>query len=147
MARKSRNHRLDIPSLELECMKALWALGEATVHGIRSQIFAARPLAYTTVMTVMDRLAHKGVVEREKRGRAHVYRPLVSDAEVRDHALDRLVNNFFRGSRDQLRQYLEIARAGGPERAGRAEGATAAAPPPDRGPAEAPGKGIDPSLL
>src|SRR2546421_9528093 len=88
-------------------MKALWTLGEGTVHTVRSQIFAARPLAYTTIMTIMVRLARKGVVERQKRGRAHVYRPLVADTDVRDHALARLVDNFFLGSREKLQQYLE----------------------------------------
>ncbi|HLW80337.1 MAG TPA: BlaI/MecI/CopY family transcriptional regulator [Terriglobia bacterium] len=107
MARKSRNHRLDLPALELECMKALWARGQSTVHGIRADLLPVRPLAYTTVMTVMDRLTRKGVVGREKHGRAHVYRPLVSDAEVRDFTLDRLVDDFFRGSRDRLRRHLE----------------------------------------
>ncbi|HKS95579.1 MAG TPA: BlaI/MecI/CopY family transcriptional regulator [Terriglobia bacterium] len=107
MPRKTHNHRLDLPALELECMKALWTLGESTVHGIRAALLATRPLAYTTVMTIMDRLARKGVVEREKRGRAHVYRPAVTDAEVRDRALDRLVGNFFLGSRQRLREFLE----------------------------------------
>lgn len=92
-------------------MKALWTLGESTVHGIRSELLAVRPLAYTTVMTIMDRLARKGVVEREKRGRAHVYRPAVTDAEVRDRALDRLVGNFFLGSRERLREFLETPAA------------------------------------
>ena len=89
MARKSRNHRLDLPPLELECMKVLWALGEGTVHTVRSQIFAARPLAYTTIMTIMGRLVRKGVVERQKRGRAHVYRPLVSATGSRRLGLPR----------------------------------------------------------
>src|SRR5579864_597934 len=111
MPRKTHNHRLDLPSLELECMKALWTLGESTVHGIRSELLATRPLAYTTVMTIMDRLARKGAVAREKRGRAHVYRPAVTDAEVRDRALDRLVGNFFLGSRQRLREFLDTPAA------------------------------------
>ena len=126
-------------------MKALWALGEGTVHTVRSQILAARPLAYTTIMTIMGRLARKGVVERRKRGRAHVYRPLVAATEVRDHALARLVDNFFLGSREKLQQYL-------------ANGGLRAADPPDEPvpvarlsiePRAAPAseEGIDPSLL
>jgi len=147
MARKSRNHRLDIPSLESECLKALWALSEATVHGIRAQLFATRPLAYTTVMTIMDRLARKGVVEREKRGRAHVYRPLVSSAEVRDHALDRLVNNFFLGSRDGLRRHLETTRREGPTAVDRGQGGAAAPSSAETRVEAATKEAIDPSLL
>jgi predicted transcriptional regulator len=144
VARKSRNHRLDLPPLELECMKALWALGEGTVHAVRSQIFGALPLAYTTIMTIMGRLARKGVVERQKRGRAHVYRPLVAATQVRDHALARLVDNFFLGSREKLQQYLAN---GGLRAVDRREPGPAARPSPQPRAAPASEEGIDPSLL
>jgi len=88
-------------------MKALWSLGKATVEEIRAGLLPERPLAYTTVMTVMGRLARKGVVEREKRGRSHLYRPSVSEEAVRDRALNQFVESFFQGSRDRLRFHLE----------------------------------------
>lgn len=88
-------------------MKALWALEKATVHEIRAQLLPERPLAYTTVMTVMGRLVHKGVAEREKHGRSHLYRPLVNEESVREHVLNQFVETFFRGSRDELRRHLE----------------------------------------
>jgi len=106
MARKTHNDRLDIPPLELECMKMLWTLGSATVHEVRGALLSTRPLAYTTVMTLMDRLARKGHAQREKRGRTFVYRPVLAEEVARDFALDRLTRNFFRGSREALRQHL-----------------------------------------
>lgn len=152
MTRRSSNHRLNLPPLELECIKVLWARGESTVHAIRSDLMPARSLAYTTVMTVMDRLARKGVVERQRRGRAHVYRAAVSSAEVRDFALDRLVKDFFRGSRDALRRHLEN---GGREPATDDAVVKASPSPPARTPPElasdpgptADDEAIDPSLL
>ncbi len=110
MARKSRNPRLQLPPLELKCMKALWGLGRGTVHDVRSRLAPERPLAYTTVLTLMDRLARKGIVEREKRGRAHVYRPLVIEENVLEQAIDRLAGDFFHGSRQRLQQYLRGRR-------------------------------------
>jgi BlaI family penicillinase repressor len=107
MARKNPNHRFDLPPLELRCMRALWNLGGGTIHQIRAELLPDRPLAYTTVMTVMDRLARKGIAEREKRGRAHVYRPAVSEGTIRDHALNQFVEHFFKGSRDGLRRHLQ----------------------------------------
>lgn len=92
-------------------MQALWALGEGSVHEIRSRLITERPLAYTTVMTVMDRLARKGIVGRKKQGRAHLYRPLFAEDRVRAHAVDRLVGNFFRGSRERLKQFLTTGKA------------------------------------
>ncbi len=93
-------------------MKTLWALGEGTVHEIRSKLLPERAFAYTTVLTIMSRLARKGIVEREKRGRAHLYRPLVAEDIICQKAIDRLAWNFFQGSREQLRQYLEAVRTG-----------------------------------
>ena len=87
-------------------MKALWALGEGTVHTLRAQLLPERSLAYTTVMTVMNRLASKGVVEREKRGRAHVYRPKFTEQQARESAIEKLADNFFRGSREDLSKHL-----------------------------------------
>ncbi len=91
-------------------MAALWAAGKATVHEIRAQLLPRRPLAYTTVMTVMDRLARKGVVEREKRGRAHLYHPAVTHDVVSERALRQLVENFFHGSYEELLRHLENGR-------------------------------------
>lgn len=65
------------PPLELECLKALWNLGEGNVKDVRRALTANRALAYTTVMTVLDRLARKGGVARRKVGRSFVYAPVL----------------------------------------------------------------------
>jgi len=145
-----RDERLDLPPLELECMKALWRRGGATVHEIRAELLPHRPLAYTTVMTVMNRLAEKGAVDRRKRGRAHVYEAAVSVAEVRDHALARLLENFFQNSRDELRRHLEGDGASlAPSAAAEMPPASAAKPKSGAAPASRPEReeAIDPSLL
>ncbi len=104
---ETRDPKLDLPPLELECMKAVWSLGCATVDDVRSRLALERPLAYTTVMTMLNRLARKGVVGREKQNKAHLYRPLITEAEARDRAIERLVATFFAGSRLRLVQYLQ----------------------------------------
>ena len=114
MPRKTRNHPLDLPPLELDCMRALWALGEGTVHEIRTRLLPERALAYTTVTTVMDYLSKKELVARQKRGRAFVYRPQVSEETARQHAVGRLTRNFFESSRDRLRDYLLAGTPGEP---------------------------------
>jgi predicted transcriptional regulator len=106
MVRTKRDPRLELPPLELECMKALWTLGEGTVNSVRDMLLASRPLAYTTVMTIMDRLARKGAVERIMHNRAYVYRPAVSEERVRRQALDRLLTEHFEGSQENLNAYL-----------------------------------------
>src|SRR3954470_15037874 len=60
--------------LEREVMTQLWAAGEPlTVRQVHERLSAERGLAYTTVMTVLDRLAKKGVVTQQKADRAYRY--------------------------------------------------------------------------
>ena len=66
---------------ELELMDVLWQKGEGTVQEVSNEL--KRPLAYTTVMTTLGLLhSKKKVLKRVKRGRAHVYMPLVTREEV-----------------------------------------------------------------
>jgi len=101
-----RHSLLDLAPLELECMNTLWPIGEATVREIRDRLAPRRARAYTTIMTIMDRLARKGVVERRKSGRAYVYRARLAADEARTQALAQIVDNFFGGSKDALLAHL-----------------------------------------
>ncbi|MFC0358835.1 MULTISPECIES: BlaI/MecI/CopY family transcriptional regulator [Kytococcus] len=49
-----------------------------TVRDVHETLGAARDIAYTTVMTVMDRLSRKGFLDRTKQGRAYAYNPATS---------------------------------------------------------------------
>lgn len=96
------------PPLELDCLRALWRLGDAaSVKDVRGILTENRNLAYTTVMTVLERLAKRGAVEREKNGRAFVYRPLMARDQARRLALKQLVDTYFEGSETALRDYLD----------------------------------------
>ena len=93
--------------LELVVMKSLWRRRKARVRDVQADLGPTRDLAYTTVMTVLDRLFKKGIVQREKRARAHVYEPIFSEAEVRSDAVRDLLDGFFDGSRNALQLYLK----------------------------------------
>lgn len=68
--------------LEAVAMDHLWSAdGPLTVRDVLERIDRDPPLAYTTVMTVMDNLHRKGVVTREREGRAFRYRPTKDRAE------------------------------------------------------------------
>jgi predicted transcriptional regulator len=101
-----RHSILDLAPLELECMSALWPMGEGTVRDIHRQLTLARARAYTTVLTIMDRLAHKGIVTRRKVGRAYRYRANLSVDEARMKAVEKIVAGFFAGSADALAAHL-----------------------------------------
>jgi predicted transcriptional regulator len=95
------------PRLELDCLKALWTLGEGNVKQVRDLLAAERQLAYTTVMTVLDRLARRGGVHRRKVGRLFVYVPVLTQDCVRQLAVRELLDCYFAGSMVQLRDYLD----------------------------------------
>jgi predicted transcriptional regulator len=81
--------------LERAVMDVLWDSGPAAGAGVTvrevAEALQERDLAYTTVMTVLDRLAGKGMVEREREGRAWSYRPAASrEAYIAQLMLDAL---------------------------------------------------------
>jgi len=98
---------LDLAPLELDCMNTLWPMGEGTVREIRERLAPRRPRAYTTIMTIMDRLARKGIVERRKAGRAYIYKANLSAEDARAQALSQVVENFFGGSKEAVRAQLD----------------------------------------
>jgi BlaI family penicillinase repressor len=99
------------PPLELECLKALWGIGEGTVRDVRHVMVGERELAYTTVMTVLDRLEKRGGVSRRKQGRSFVYVPKLSREELRELAVKDVVERFFDGSSEALASFLRSQEA------------------------------------
>src|SRR6202165_5403782 len=69
----------DLGHLEGTVMGIVWAQGESSVHDVIERL--RRPLAYTTVMTTLDRLFKKGLLTRRKSERAFLYSPLLSRPE------------------------------------------------------------------
>jgi predicted transcriptional regulator len=62
-------------------MEVVWAAdGPVTGRAVVHELTRERPIAYTTVLTVMDRLARKGMLIRQRQGRAHTYQPATSRA-------------------------------------------------------------------
>jgi predicted transcriptional regulator len=94
------------PPLELLCLNALWSLEQASVKEVREMVAASRPLAYTTVMTVLDRLARRAIVTRRKAGRAFVYAPAVSRDAIRRLALQEFLDSYFESSQYELLEFL-----------------------------------------
>ncbi|MGH2608641.1 MAG: BlaI/MecI/CopY family transcriptional regulator [Tepidiformaceae bacterium] len=64
-----------LPELERQAFEAVRALGRANVNDVAEQLSSRRPLAYTTVMTVLTRLWQKGYLLRERDGKSYAYSP------------------------------------------------------------------------
>jgi len=84
--------------LEADIMEAIWARGPATVADVHKLLEGQREIAYTTVKTVMGRLAEKGHLHRRITDRAHVFTPTSSREaflrEVSDAILAGLFSEF-----------------------------------------------------
>ena len=84
--------------LEAAIMECLWARGHGTVSEVYKELTAWRELAYTTVKTIMERLAEKGYLHCDSRQRAYVYTPTQSREDflqqVSGAVLSGLFNDF-----------------------------------------------------
>jgi len=106
------------PPLEMACLNALWELGEGNVEEVRICVSRARPLAYTTVLTLLDRLSRRGAVSRRKEGRGFRYQPSIERDKLRRLALSQFVEHHFGGSVGTLREFLETEPSPVPRTAG-----------------------------
>ncbi len=95
------------PPLEMMCLNALWEIQEGNVEDVRKVVSQSRPLAYTTVLTLLDRLTRRGAVSRRKEGRGFRYQPTVERDKLRRLALRHFLEYHFEGSEAKLKIFLE----------------------------------------
>ena len=114
MRRKKPDH---LTPLELEIMHVLWQTGPANVQTVQQTL--ARPLAYTTVQTMLNVLHKKNKVRRTLKEKAYFYRPAVSHEQARGHAVTDLLERMFGGSAENLIMSLVETRQLTPEKLAR----------------------------
>jgi len=86
--------------LELEIMHVLWEEGPANVQTVQQKL--NRPLAYTTVQTMLNILHRKGKVKRALKDRAYFYTPVVSRSHVTRQHIGDIIDRLFGGSAEDL---------------------------------------------
>jgi predicted transcriptional regulator len=87
---------------ELRLMDVLWLKGPSTVQQVLEGLPKKAQLAYNSVLTTIRILEKKGYVRHIKDGRAHVYRPLVEQAEASRSEIRHLAHRFFKNSHEML---------------------------------------------
>jgi len=95
--RKARRVEKALTEVELELMTILWRLGGGTVNEVLAALPPERPLAYTSVSTILRILEQKGVLATAKVGRGHRYVPLVALDAYQAFALAQVVGKVFGG--------------------------------------------------
>ena len=81
-----------------EIMQVLWQRGRATAREITEELSRSRPIAHSTVQTLLRKLEAKGAVTHDVEERTFLFRPLYQQAEVRETAARDLLTRVFNGS-------------------------------------------------
>lgn len=103
MKKKKINQTLG--DLEAEIMKIIWKLETASVRQVFSRLKKKRKIAYTTVMTVMTRLAQKGILRRQlDESGAYIYTPIQDKSSFFAAASKKVINNL-------IKEFGEVAVA------------------------------------
>lgn len=101
-----KKHIRQLTNLQMDVMQVLWQQNEATVSQVHAALHEERRLAMTTVATLLSRLEKYGLLTHRTEGRQYVYRPLVSQSEVRRSQLTDLIDQFFHGNPADLVYHL-----------------------------------------
>lgn len=96
----------DLSPAEFEVMDIIWKRGTATVKEIQSDLGPDRPLAITTICTLLSRMKDKGYVKPVEKGMAYVYHPLAERDQVVRHKLGDLVDRVLGGDVAPLATYI-----------------------------------------
>ena len=109
---RQRNTGLELRGdLQAEVMEAVWRLGEATVDQVRAEQPKRHRSGYTTLQTVMNRLADRGLLTRERRGKAFVYKPTYEEHEY----LARTISGHLADASPEARRAALVSLVGGLE--------------------------------
>lgn len=87
-------------------MDVVWRLGAASVRDAHGELARDTRWAYSTVKTMLTRLAEKGAVRQRKQGNVSIFEPVVSQDDARRSAMTRLLDRAFDGTIGSMFQYL-----------------------------------------
>jgi BlaI family penicillinase repressor len=107
--------KLNPTEAELDLLKVLWEHGPCTVGQIHALLKDNPPRGYTTILKLMQIMAEKGLVKRDEKHKAHVYRAAVSNAQVHHNYIKHLLARVFDNSTSKLVAQALAARPVSPE--------------------------------
>lgn len=94
--------KLNPTEAELDLLKVLWEHGPCTVGQIHALLKDNPPRGYTTILKLMQIMAEKGLVKRDEKHKAHIYRAVVSNAQVHSNYVRHLLARVFDNSTNKL---------------------------------------------
>ena len=100
---------------ELEILSVLWQSGPSTVRDVFESIAETKPTQYTTILKLMQIMHQKGLVARNEKEKAHVYRAAQSQQSTQTNVVGDLLDKMFQGSAAKLVQHVLETKAASPE--------------------------------
>ena len=91
---------------ELEVLRVIWERGPSTVREVMTALHQDRPRAYTSVMSLMNVMAEKGLLTTKPKGRAFIYSAKISQARTQSEIVKDLLGRVFDGSASALVTHL-----------------------------------------
>jgi predicted transcriptional regulator len=107
---------------ELAILRVLWDREPCSVREVHEAIAATKPVGYTTVLKTMQIMFEKGLVKRDERQKAHLYRSALPAPRVQKRLVDDLVERAFGGAADQLVMHALSGRTATAEEIARLRG-------------------------
>jgi BlaI family penicillinase repressor len=100
---------------ELSILRVLWEHAPRSVREVHEAIAADKPVGYTTVLKTLQIMFDKGLVKRDERQKAHLYRPAMPAPRMQKRLVDDLVDRAFGGAASQLVMHALSGRKASPE--------------------------------
>ncbi len=103
MSRKSLD---DLGELQRSVIEVVWDLGEASVHQVRERLVRKKKLAYTTVLTTLQKLEKAGWLRHRSEGKVYIYTPVKTREEAGAGSVRKFVERIFDGDAVLMFQHL-----------------------------------------
>lgn len=97
---------MELGELQLEVMKVVWEVGDATAAEVHERLRGHRPVAYTTVLSTLRNLERRGMLDHRVEGKAHRFFPRITRDEFTRHSVRQLVSRLFAGRPEELLSHL-----------------------------------------
>ena len=96
----------DLGQLQRAAIEVVWELGEASVHQVRKRLARKKKLAYTTILTAMQKLEKAGWLRHRNQGKSYVYLPTRSREEAGARSVRKFMERVFDGDAVLMFQHL-----------------------------------------
>lgn len=87
---------------ELEILRIVWEKGAVSVKDVHEWLGGDQANGYTTILKLMQIMHEKGLLERQKSGKLHLYRAVISQKNTQQQMVNKIIETVFEGSAAQL---------------------------------------------